>query len=265
VVRDTYFVPAFTIDSEFVVIDHSSPGSASVSASGAAISNPSAFGSASGSGTAGVVSNVFSAHWSGQAHVSNASSNWVSAQSHFCPPQDGPWCSNPLWFEVSEPTPLTLAASGTVSPFTSGGGGTTNLGLIRYSSVNGQALELIAYDNMSAYFPQTSDSFELRLSTTLNPGIYSLRYQAFTTAGSTSANASASLDVVMTLSPVGDCSDGIDNDGDGLVDLDDANCEDGTTASEATPVPALGTAGRTIALTTLLLLALNQLRARRRA
>ena len=72
----------------------------------------------------------------------------------------------------------------------------------------------------------------------------------------------------MTLSPVGDCSDGLDNDGDALVDLDDSNCEDGTDTSEAPSppaVPALSTAGRSIALTTILLLALIRLRARRRA
>ena len=264
-VRDWYPIPHFEIDSDFVVIDHSSPGSASVSASGAGITVPIGFGSASGSGTAGLESNVFSAHWSGQAHVNSSPNGWVYAQSHFCPPQDGPWCTNPLWFEVTAPTPFTLVARGTASGLTSGGGGGASFALARYSSMNGQYLETIVYDSVSADFPETSDSFERRLSTTLNPGFYSPAYQAIASAGAAGANGSASLDVVMTLSPTGDCSDGLDNDGDTLVDLDDSNCEDGTDTSEATPVPALGTAGRAVALTTLLLLTLHHLRARRRA
>jgi len=263
-VKDGYFGPAITIDSEFVVIQHASPGSASVSASGAAISNPSSFGSASGSGAAGLDSNVFSAHWSGQAHVTNAIPTWLQARSFFCTPPDGPWCTNPLWFEVSAPTPFTLAASGAVSLLPTGGG-SISLGLVRHSSLNGPAVEIIVNDDVSAYSPQPSDGFERRLSTTLNPGFYHLSYEAWAQATAAGHNASASLDVVMTLSPVGDCSDGLDNDGDTLVDLDDSNCEDGTDSSEAPSVPALGTAGRAIALTAILLLALNQLRARRRA
>jgi len=120
---------------------------------------------------------------------------------------------------------------------------------------------------VSAFFPQTSASFERRLSTTSNPRFYSLSYQAYALAGSTGANASVSLAVVMTLSPVGDCSDGLDNDNDTLTDLDDSDCEDGTDTREAASppgVPALGTAGRTIVLTALLLMTLPHLRARRR-
>jgi hypothetical protein len=52
--------------------------------------------------------------------------------------------------------------------------------------------------------------------------------------------------------------------GDTLVDLDDPNCEDGTTASEAPPVPALGAAGRATVISLLLLASLATLRARRR-
>ena len=266
-VKDNYFVPGSTIDSEFVVIHHAPPGSASVSASGAAISNPSSFGSASGSGSAGLDSNVFSAHWSGQANVTNAVPTWLAARSFFCTKQDGPWCTIPLWFEVSAPTPFTLAASGTVSLLPTGGG-YSHLGLVRHSSLNGPAVEIIVNDDVSAYSPQPSDSFERRLSTTLNPGFYRLSFEAWAQATSAGHNASASLDVVMTLSPVGDWPDGLDYDGDALADLNDPDCADGTDTNEAaSPAsePALGTAGRATALTAILLLALDHLRARRRA
>jgi hypothetical protein len=255
------------VDSDLAVIQHAPPGSTSVPASGAGISNPSAFGSASGSGTAGLNSNVFSAHWSGHAHLTNAGpfNDWITAQSFFCPTQGYSWCTNPLWFQLSAPTPITLAARGSVS-LSPTGGGESRFSLARATSFNGSLIESTAIDSVTVYSPAgTSDSFDRRLSTTLNPGFYVLSYQSFASADVGGDNAAASLDIVMTLSPVGDCSDGLDNDGDTRVDLDDSNCEDGTTASEATPVPALGTAGRAIALTTILLLTLIRLRARRRA
>ena len=123
-----------------------------------------------------------------------------------------------------------------------------------------------------------SQNFDRRFSTTLSPGSYVLLYQAWGSTGEDTISgsggqgvnhdASASLNIVLTLSPVGDCSDGLDNDGDTLVDLDDSDCADGTDTSEASSSPpgvsAMSTAGRAVVLTTMLLLALNQLRTRRR-
>jgi hypothetical protein len=93
-----------------------------------------------------------------------------------------------------------------------------------------------------------------------------LSYAGYAVANYGAESASASLDIVMTLSPVGDCSDGLDNDGETLVDLDDSNCADGTDTSEAPDppvVPALDAAGL-VALAAALLLAAYRLRTQRR-
>ncbi len=114
-----------------------------------------------------------------------------------------------------------------------------------------------------------SENFDRQFSTTLSPGFYGLRYDghAFVNENSTSNNVTASLDIVMTLSPVGDCSDGLDNDGDSLADLDDGGCVDGTDPAETTasPVPALGAPGLAAVVVAMGLAGLLALSAWRRA
>jgi hypothetical protein len=177
-----------------------------------------------------------------------------------------------LVFQVSSPTPITIAASGTA--VTSGyGGADSSYALYRCSSSSScrfTAFEDVITDFVDVTTPDVSKSFDRRFSTTLSPGFYGFGAGGFAVvneANSISNNVTASLDIVLTLSPVGDCSDGLDNDGDTLVDLDDSDCADGTDTSEAAPlppgVPALGAAGRAVVLTTLLLLTLHHLRARR--
>ena len=228
--------------------------------SGSELTNPDELGAASASVTAGLNQDVFELHWSGGANaiLYTLPNAWpqIKAWSFLCAPQS---CSC-LTFEITAPTPVTLAANGSV---TGSHRATAHAGL--GSPTTGTLVD----NDIVIHALDPPQSFDRRFSTFLSPGVYTLYYEAYAIAGEgATGNASASLDIVMTLSPVGDCSDGLDNDNDNLVDLDDSDCEDGTDASKAAPppgVPALGTAGLSIALTTLLLLAPYHLRARRRA
>jgi hypothetical protein len=246
--------PGATIDSEEVVIDHTVPGSASASASGSELVNPDEFGTAAGTVTAGLTGHVFTEI---SYTLPAANLPQISPRSFLCPPYSYPYtpCSELLTFSLDVPTPITLAASGTAAGF---GNATSSY------SLSGTAV----FDLITDSYDDPSQRFDRRFSTTLSPGTYTLGFAAHAIAseGSTSI-ASASLDIVMTLSPVGDCSDGLDNDRDTLVDLDDGGCIDGTDPAETTapPVPALGAAGRTAVISALLLASLAALRARRRS
>jgi len=255
------------IDREEAVIDHAVPGSGSVAASGSEVSPPNppnTFSTVSGTVTAGVYDYVFSLKWTGAGHMTRtgqSDSPFAAAYSHLCAVAffEGP-CDQ-LTFQVSAPTPITLAASGTAA------NGQAHSGFVLFCDSTNPTT--IIQDEAELSNGPGSENFDHRFSTTVSPGVYVFRYSGYVTLGeSASLDASASLNIVLTLSPVGDCSDGLDNDGDTLVDLDDSDCVDGTDTSEAASppgVPALSTAGRVALLTALLLLTLPHLRARPRA
>jgi hypothetical protein len=128
--------PSATIDSDFVAIDNESPGSGTVSASGSELTNADEFGSATGSGAAGLTGNVFSLHWTGHAYTTSTPPvdfPILYALSGLCGPQDHVSCYNDeLRFQLSAPTRSLSMQAERQPGRRAGAGGTAQL----YSAVS---------------------------------------------------------------------------------------------------------------------------------
>lgn len=243
--------PPENIESSVLLVANSAPSPANLSASGSETNSPNASGSAISSGSVLLSTNVFALDWTGDARVTTTGTHW--------PPQLGAYAllrqapentvADPLAFTLTGASPVTLHMTGSLA--TSGPGGAsaqTIVGLWKNASTQ------VFYQNWVVVDPN-SQQFEFRFSEVLEPGNYSLQYisQVSATEYADSSNASnVTLQLVLTMAPAGACSDGSDNDGDGLIDLEDPECANGLDDSEGPPsVPVISVAGIVILVTLL--------------